>query len=175
MCLDKLFGKKPIIKVIPHPEEPQNLLATLENTDIYAVFDKWVRDWDVPVPYREEFWEAWHFILVPNLTYMGNRYPALTWPDRIEIDPQWANPGVLAHECCHVIWAGLREDEQVLFSVAYRLVLETDALLRFVFSQKPYMQMTLGQNNDREGHADCYRYLGGQMPAILKSYYPKLF
>jgi hypothetical protein len=177
MCLDidRLLSRfRPKALAIPHPEEPRDPLATAENTILAAILAKWFADWEVPGEYQE-YWRGCPVILVPNLSYMGQPYPALAWNGRIEIDPTWCNPGILAHENCHIVWAESQEDERVLFSATYRLALETDPLLKFVYSQKPYMQDRFGKDLDVEGHAECYRYLGQQMPAILKPYYPRLF
>jgi hypothetical protein len=161
------------IRRIPHPEEKRNAGATSDNIVFPAIFAMWLEDWDVPPQYRG-FWNSLPIRLVLNLTYMGIPYPALTWPDRTEIDPTWCNPGVIAHESAHVSWSLLVDDMKEAFSEAYRVTVTNDKLLHKLFTEKPHMQDEFGKDNNIEGHADCYRYLGQKMPLILRPYYPKL-
>lgn len=177
MCWSRIIGffrkgKKPVL-AISHPEEAMNPLATVESTDLTAVLDKWFSDWEVPEADRA-FWRSWPIILVPSLTYNGAEYPALTWPDRTDLDPRWANPGVIAHECCHVLWAKFDDPTRAAFSAQYQSLMLTNALLQLMRSQKQYVQMQFGKNLDIEGHAECYRYLGTQMPDDLHVYYEGL-
>ena len=156
----------------PHPEEPKDPLATAENTVLAALLEKWFNGWDVPGEHHD-FWRNWPKVLVPSLSYMGNPYPALTWPDRTEIDPKWANPGIIAHESCHVVWPELQEDERTLFGSTYRLASETYPLVALV-KAKMLGKDPAWANSPAEIHADCYRYLGQSLPQILKPYYPRL-
>ena len=177
MCLAKILDmlKKPATLSIPHPEEPRNPLATIDSVSFYLVLEKWFSDWGVPAEYQD-FWRRWPVVLVPNLTYLGNPYPALTWGDQTELDPTWCNPGVLAHEMAHKSWSQLTEWQRSAFNTAYtRLAIGEDKLLNFCWHQIAYMRTTWGQNNNIEGHADCYRYLGKKMPQELKEFYPRLF
>ncbi len=168
-----LLGRAPALS-IPHPEEPQNLTATAENTILSVIFDRWISDWKVLNQYRE-FWKNWPVVLFPNLIYQGKPQPAFSYPDCTYCDPTWANPGVLAHERCHVIWKDLSPEEQAAFSAAYQRLLRTNALLKFVYDRVGYMQDRLGKDSDREGHAEVGRYLGEQMPEELKQWYPRMY
>jgi hypothetical protein len=46
----------------------------------------------------------------------------------------------------------------------------TDPLIKQLYSINTY-----GLGSDVEGHAEVYRYIGQQMPAQLKPFYPMLF
>ena len=177
MCWSKIveFFRKPKKAALDllHPEESMNPLATAESVDLNVVLDKWFSDWVVPEADRA-FWKSWPIFLVPGLTYNGSAYPALTWPDRTDLDPRWANPGVIAHECCHVVWAKLDDTARAAFSAEYQSLMLTNALLQLMRSQKLYVQTQFGKNSDIEGHAECYRYLGTQMPESLLVYYKGL-
>jgi hypothetical protein len=164
--------KKPALD-LPHPEEAMNPLATVESMHLTAILDKWFLDWGVPEADRV-FWRSWPIVLVPGLKYNGAEYPALTWPDRIDLDPRWANPGVIAHECCHVLWARFDAAKRTAFSAQYQSLMLTDDLLQLMRSRQPYVQSQFGKNSDIEGHAECYRYLGTRMPAGLLVFYEGL-
>jgi len=169
MCwLGNLFKPKPLPLTIPHPEEAQNSQPVIDNISFYLVLERWFVEWGVPVEYQD-FWRAWPIAIVPNLTYYGNYYPALTWVDRTEIDPTWANPGVLAHEMAHVSYSFLTITDIGQFDITYQEV-KSDALVELLESQNQYMK-----TNTLELHAEVYRYLGQKMPDRLKPFYPKLF
>jgi hypothetical protein len=205
MCLDKLMGlfkkneqpktttppsptptptptpqppDKPL--AIPHPEEPMNPLATLENTDVDAMLTKWLSDWRVPA----EYWDYWrtgidiqvYEIYPVFILAMGVKpeTPAATWEAggkrHMAIKPQWLNPGVIAHEQAHNSYALLTPSQKTDFSALYFPRKNTDPLIKLLYSQNSY-----GLSSDVEGHAELYRYLCEQMPAELKPYYPRLF
>jgi len=151
---------------IPHPEEEIIPLATIEATDINQVFNDWLEDWQVN-PMAFPFW------LTVNIE-VSNKYlfPAGTMAEtkQMWIRPEWANPGVIAHEMAHISYSLLSQEDKSKFPVAFLEALETDDLLQLVYSTKPYMRF-----DDIETHADCYRYLGQQMPKSLKRFYPYLF
>ncbi len=167
MCLDKIlvfFKPKPAPLDLPHPEEPQDLNATLENTDIKQVVAKWLTDWEVP----ENYWSFWLGIDIKLDPTLSN--PAATFAETKQtyVNPMWANSGIIAHEMAHISYSLLSEEQKTEFSTIYISLKTTD--LSFLYSQKPY-----GLINDVEGHADCYRYLGSQLPDVLKKCYPRLF
>lgn len=149
---------------LTHPEEPANPQATMANTDILAVRAKWFADWRVPEPWRS-FWRHVNI-------YLDDTVPAAaTWSEIFQsaYNPQWANPGVLAHEMAHISYYLLNPEEKTDFEVAYRRAATEDVLVEYLFSRKPY-----GKTNAVEGHADIYRFLGADMPADLIKYYPRL-
>ncbi len=177
MCFSKLFGK-PKTPMLPHPEEPINNNATIDNInpgDLIYIINKWFNDWKVPVE-SHPFWLSVKITLVPKLTILYNgqfiQVPAATWPEekRMELDPQWANPGVLAHEFAHISYSMLKEGDKMAFESHYTTLLKTDPLLMILDAQNSYMN-----TSTIEDHADVYRYLGEQMPESLKQYFLKLF
>ncbi len=174
MCkwLSDLFNRAP---KLPHPEESINTNATIDNVnpgDLIYIINKWLYDWKVPVEYHP-FWLSVNITVVPKLTILYNgqfvQVPAATWAEerRMELDPQWANAGVLAHEFSHISYSLLTPEQQAQFSAKFYYLRDTDLLT--LFEQKPY-----GLTNLFEGHADVYRYLGEKMPAELRPFYPKL-
>jgi hypothetical protein len=165
---------------IPHPEEPMNPLATLANTNVAAIITKWLVDWGVPA----QHWDHWktaidiqvYDIYPPSLTAMGVNQdtPAATWEAdgkrHLAIKPKWLNPGVIAHEQAHNSYALLNSSQKAAFTAVYTPLKNTDPVIKLLYSKNSY-----GLTNDIEGHAEVYRYIGQQMPAQLKMYYPELF
>ncbi|QNT75262.1 hypothetical protein [Dehalogenimonas etheniformans] len=166
--------------IITHPEEAMNPSATLANTNLAEIINKWLADWDVPA----QHWEYWKTAIDIQVyeTYpaflttsgMSQNTPAGAWDAdgkrHLAVKPQWLNPGVIAHEQAHNSYALLPPAQKVAFSSAYSLLKHTDPLIRLLYSKNQY-----GLTNDVEGHAEVYRYLGNQMPVELKMYYPLLF
>jgi hypothetical protein len=165
---------------LPHPEEPMNPSATLANTDVNAIITKWLSDWGVPA----QHWDYWRKAIdlqiyetyPPSLIAMGINQdtPALTWDAdgkrHLAIKPKWLNPGVIAHEQAHNSYALLPPNEKSAFNMFYSSYKNTDPLITLLYSKNTY-----GLTNDIEGHAEVYRYIGQQMPDLLKRYYPSLF
>jgi hypothetical protein len=85
------------------------------------------------------------------------------------LKPEFANPGILAHEFSHLSWAQLSEPQKAYFPQDYVEVMLKDDLLRFLYFQKPFMNASIV-----EAHAEIFRYLGLKMPENLKQYYPFL-
>jgi len=169
MCwLSNLFKPKPPILTIPHPEESRNFQSNIDDLSFFLILEEWFGKWKVPLSYQY-FWRARPIVIVPGLAYQGANYPALTWTDRTEIDPTWANPGVLAHEMAHVSYSFLTITDVAQFNITYQEV-KSDALVKLLESQNQYMK-----TNTTELHAEIYRYLGEKMPDKLKAFYPKLF
>jgi hypothetical protein len=181
MCLKwfkNLFHKKPGVTLpvlaLTHPEEPVNYAQTKDNVDVGQFIDRWLNNYQVPA----EFWDFWRtqivITVVPDLTVNGAVVPAGTYdgPDgkrHLDIRPEWLNPGVIAHEQAHNSYALLSEVRKIAFSSLFSSFKETDPLIQFLFRQNGY-----GLKNEVEGHAEIYRYLAQQMPAVLKQFYPKL-
>jgi hypothetical protein len=167
------------IPTLPHPEEPMNPSATLANTDVTAIITKWLLDWEVPAQY----WEYWksaidmqvYEIYPASIIAMGlnQEIPSATWEAdgkrHMVIKPKWLNPGVIAHEQAHNSYALLTPSEKAAFSAVYTPLKNTYPLIKLLYSKNTY-----GLNNDIEGHAEVYRYIGQQMPTQLKPYYPRL-
>jgi hypothetical protein len=100
--------------------------------------------------------------------------PAATWEMGgrrfLAIKPQWLNPGVIAHEQAHNSYALLPPEGKAQFAAVYSRLRGVDPLICLLYSKNRY-----GLTNDIEGHAEVYRYIGQQMPADLKLFYPRLF
>lgn len=161
------FFQKPRL---PHPEEPPDYTQTLESVDVYEVLDAWILGWSVPLEY-EVYWRK-AIVITVTLT-IGT--PAQTWTDEqgkrhLDIRPEWLNPGVVAHEQGHNSWALLTEEQKQNFSVIFMSLKKSDRSIKYLFSVNPY-----GLSSDVEGHAECYRFLGSQIPESLKPFYPRLF
>jgi hypothetical protein len=169
MCC-KWFKKKPKPPelVLPHPEEPENPAQTAINIDVSAILTKWLSDWQVPVD-QWEFWRTQVIIHIdPNYNgkagageYQGKRH--------IIAHPAWFNPGVVAHEQAHNSYALLSPEQKTDFNIKYTILKTTDPMIVFMLEKHSY-----GKTNDTEGHAEVYRYIGQQMPELLKEYYPRL-
>ena len=165
---------------LPHPEEPMNPAATMANTTLSAMMNKWFADWEVP----QKYWSYWmqsidiqvHEVYPPSLLSMGIKQetPAATWEANgkrhLAIKPQWLNPGVIAHEQAHNSYALLNAEQKQAFAAQYKPLINTDPLIKLLYSKNTY-----GLSSDVEGHAEVYRYIGQKMPAQLKMFYPGFF
>ena len=174
MCLDailKLFQKTKL----PHPEEPKNPAQTMENTYPAAIMEKWFDSYNVPVENRDYF-RNWLVVkLVKPLMFGWTEVPAMTYWDgtvrHIDIEPEYCNPGIFAHEAGgHGAYALLSASQQADFTVLFDSMKNTDPKLVYLWSVNNY-----GLSDNVEGHAEVYRYWGDAMPEVLKIYYPKLF
>jgi hypothetical protein len=164
---------------LPHPEEPMNPSATMANTDSITILTKWLSDWEVPA----QNWDYWKTVIdiqvydiyPASVIAMGisQDIPAATWfadgKRHLAIKTQWLNPGVIAHEQAHNSYWLLKEEQKKQFAAAYKTLKENDTIMKFLFSK----QVTT--RDDVEAHAEIYRYLGQNMAAQLKTYYPLLF
>jgi len=167
MCFAKLFGKKPLR--LPHPEEPVNYLYTIENTDIKAVIKEWLAVWQVPEIFH------WYWLDVDVQVSIRYDYPAVTFSETREmfIRPEWANPGVLSHENSHISYSLLTQEAKANFEESYKLFKDT-SLIKLV-TEYNMKKNSAWRDSIIEIHADCYRYLGSQLPDSLKAFYPRLF
>ena len=86
------------------------------------------------------------------------------------LDPQWACGGICAHEFCHESYSFLTDEQKAQFEVTFKEELKTNKLLQYAWETKPRMR-----DNMVEAQADCYRYLGAEMPESLKGFYINLF
>jgi hypothetical protein len=165
---------------LPHPEEPHNPYATLANTDLTLIIRRWLLDWGVP----SQHWDYWqnaidiqvYDIYPASILEMGINQdtPAATWDyggkRHLAVKPGWLTAGVIAHEQAHNSYALLSPSQKADFSAVYTPLKAADPLIKLLYSQNTY-----GLSNDVEGHAEVYRYIGQQMPAPLKPYYPRFF
>jgi len=182
MDFENLFNNftRPRSTVLLHPEEPMNPSATLANINVEAVINKWLTDWGVP----QTWWSNWRGLIVvqvydvypASVLAMGVKQdtPAATWSAGgrryLAIKPGWLNPGVIAHEQAHNSYAYLNANQKSAFSSQHTALKNSDPLIKHLYSINTY-----GLSNDVEGHAEVYRYIGQQMPAQLKPFYPMLF
>ena len=170
MCIGKLIFKKHVSPTkLPHPEEPMNPMATVENIDVDAVLNKWLTDWNVPL----EYWDYWKHQIVITIDPMFP-YPAGTWEQDglryLTAQPAYFNPGVIAHEQAHNSYALLTDEQKKQWANVYEDVKENNAMIKYLFSINSY-----GLTNEIEGHAEIGRFIGQFMPDEIKHFYPKLF
>jgi hypothetical protein len=164
MCFKKNKQKL----VLPHPEEKENPDQTLDNVDVDKVLSKWMIDWEVPAR-NCYYWDGMVEVhLDPSLNFPAGAYE-YQGKRHIVAKPSWFNPGVVAHEQAHNIYALLTEGEKVAWVTEFNIA-KGNKLVKYMFSLHGY-----GKDNPVEGHADIYRYLGQSMPEQLKYFYPRLF
>ena len=166
MCLSKLLARfKPL--TLPHSEELMNPFANMDNTDIEIVIQKWLDDWKVPEIYHD----YWHDVDI--MLSVRFDYPAATFSETKEmyVRPEWANPGVLAHEAAHISYSVLDPGPKASFRTQYTECLSdrSEKLLQLLYSKNQYMKTSVV-----ECHAEIYRFLGTKMPERLIQYYPVL-
>ncbi len=151
---------------IPHPEEPPNDLATVDNVSMDNVLAKFFAKYNISLD-NQVFWQGMKFILDP-----AYQYPAGTVAQNMTmwLQPRYANPGVLAHELAHVSWNLLTGWEKSSFGMFHDAAKLNDPLVKLLYSKNRY-----GLTSQTEGHAELARYLGRQMPKELLKFYPKIF
>lgn len=151
---------------LPHEPEPRDDSRTFANVNINDVRETWFNDWQVPEQYRP-YWRQFKIVLSHQY---GPGVPAATsaQADTMWLRPEWANPGVIAHELAHESYSLLTERMKAAFKTDLEALKNTDGLLRLAFTR-----ISAG-TNIVETHAEVYRYLGERMPELLKKYYPKL-
>jgi|SRR3972149_10480479 len=156
---------------LPHPREAMNWKAVSIDTVIGA----WLDDWEVPLKFRH-FWHAVNFELSSARPEPANSFEIYNWETgkfesakHIIVRPEWASPGVIAHESAHVAYSlFLNQNQKTNFTVVIELVSQKNKLVRRIIKE------TNWGNVWQERHAEIYRFLGQQMPKELKKYYPKL-
>ena len=153
---------------IPFPEEPMHPLATVGTVSVMEVLNRWMSDYEVPLPHRSWWLSKIVIMLDPELAY-----PACTWEENsvryMKVRPEWLNPGVIAHEQAHNSYALLTEQLKLDFAATFETEKYSSRLLKVLFKTNTY-----GLTSAVEGHAEVYRYCGQSMPVALKPYYPKL-
>jgi len=163
----KIFkGNKPAL-TLPHPEEKSDYTLTVDSINVENLMNEWLATYDVPAEYHSYWKEHCHIIVSKQYPF-----PAATsaQTQTIYIRPEWANPGVIAHEICHIIWDELPETAKNTFEDDLYNARKSDPLITLAWDTIPYMK-----TNDIEAHAECYRYVGQAIPDSMKTYYPKLF
>ncbi|MDD5700437.1 MAG: hypothetical protein PHU23_00180 [Dehalococcoidales bacterium] len=180
MCfkwIKSLFIKEPPPEPeleLPHPEEPKDDSQTVENVDVDVICTKWLTNWDVPADQRD-FWKNKIRITLHETYFVGGiEVPAGTYDCEVgrcmDIEAKWLNPGVIAHEQAHNSYSFLSDAKKAEFSTVYSAVKNTDPMIMLMREKHSY-----ADTNDVEAHAEVYRYIGQEMPAELKEFYPKLF
>jgi hypothetical protein len=152
---------------LPHEPESRDDSRTFANVNIDDVREKWLNDWQVPEEHRP-YWRQFKIVLSHKY---GPGIPAATSAqvNTMWIRPEWANPGVIAHELAHESYSLLTERMKAAFKSDLESLKNKDGLLRLLFTRISY-----ANNNIVETHAEVYRYLGERMPETLKKYYPKM-
>lgn len=176
MCFKKPKPDAPIVitgtvtypaesNLLPHPQEPMDVNATIQSVNIEFVRSAWFLKWGVPLFYQDFWRQAKLVVIFPAM------FPAYTIleTNTIWFDPRWANSGTMAHEMAHLQWGFLSVDMRNGFAVEHETAKQTDSLVQLLYRLNSY-----GTQSDIEGHAEIYRYLGDKMPPYLRKYYPKL-
>ena len=165
----------------PYPEEKFNPDATEDNVIIEDIIDSWFWHYDVP----EEYHDYWLYKIDIKIDAIFP-YAAGVWESNgirhLTAQPGWFNKGVLAHEQAHNSYFTMTEEKKDSFKSAYLALRDSESLkhlkdYKAVFKLEPD-ELCPWHNNVPaiiEQHAEIYRYLGTQMPQVLKQFYPKLF
>ncbi len=160
MCWFWLNRKKTL--TLPFPEEHPDPAATVDNTSARGLLSLWVLRYQ---PVDPAFWQTIDLTIDPTI-----QHPAETisqWK-QVKIQPQFASPGVLAHELAHISYHYLSDQERADFN-GRLTILKDDPMVSLVMKQHPY-----AKTNAVEAHAEIGRYLGQFMPERLRRFYPKL-
>jgi hypothetical protein len=150
------------VTTLPYPEEAPDYTQTITGEKLLQIF---YAKYFIP----EVYWNFWRSVtIVVDKTLP---YPAgmVSQTRKLLLKPEYANPGILAHEFSHLSYYELNPNEKASFATEYNNALQIDELLKILHSQKPYMRTNL-----IEAHAEIFRYLGNRMPEQLKKYYPQL-
>ena len=157
---DMCFFKR---QQIPYPEEPPSATAP----DLETAMAAWLETYAVP-PEWHDYWKTDGVEVIVNESLA---YPAMAYDwdgkRRLEIQPQYINAGVIAHEQAHNSYALLSDDEKGEWDTLYLTLVKE---FKKLWSVNPY-----GKTSPVECHAEIYRYYGPQMRDGLKLFYPKLF
>ena len=156
----------------PYPEQPVDPSITAANIDTASVVREFLSSYFVPAEYWS-FWESIPFQLLPNDI---TQYPAYMKGFsghmilRVYIQPQFFNPGVLAHEFDHVCYENfLSPSQQAEFDSVWRSFL-SEPSMNLLYANKAFLM----QQSGIEAHSEIYRFLGDQMPSGLRQYFPRL-
>jgi hypothetical protein len=186
MCWDRIKNLFKREWQPPYPQEPYDPNQVLTNTLTYDVMAEFLAEREVP----REYWNFWldhvEFKIYESWPdyepfnwwkysgYISESTPGIAWEDNgirhVAALLGYALPGMIAHECAHLSYGLLSEDEKIEYSNQYQMIKDNDQRIIELFKYNSY-----GLKNDIEAHAEIYRYLGEEMPDILKQFYPKLF
>ena len=147
---------------LPYPEEAADPSL---NESSESLLRKFFTNYLVPA----EHWDFWRSVNIVIDRTFANPAGMISQTKTLILRPEYANPGILAHEFSHLSYYLLSEEEKAHFAQDYINIIQKDQLLRFLYFQKPYIKSSLV-----ETHAEIFRYLGLKMPEGLKKYYPKL-
>jgi hypothetical protein len=144
---------------VPYPRETSTSPRYATVAELMAV---WFSRWFVV---DTGFWSnISNLVVIIDPSMQGAAY---TTGKEIHIHPDFSDPGVLAHEVCHVDWPLLSPNEQQDFADLYPVVAARDKLVALVTKE-------LWGEPKVEAHAEIYRYLGKYMPVELRRFYPHL-
>ncbi len=147
---------------VPYPRETPTSPRYTNPNDLMNV---WISRWFVSDP---SFWRNTENVKL-YIDYAWP-WPAATSGNVIHIQPEYADPGVLAHEICHVAWPLLSQVEQQDFSDLYPTIASQDKLVALVTYGGPWGASI----SVADAQAEIYRFLGVYMPNELKKFYPHL-
>lgn len=165
----------------PYPQEPringrqaadvpaqQLLLATLVKYNVPVAFHgHWVDT--IPLEVLDNLTVPVQDPRFPGYTVLMN-VPAYTdSTGNFREDAEYACEGITIHELSHRSFGLLLPQEKVEFERLYE-ARKTDELLTRLWQYNDYGF----KNGHIEAHAEIMRYLGPEMPAELRKYYPKL-
>jgi hypothetical protein len=159
-ALNKLLNTQ--VATLPYPEEAPDYSRTISGEELLQQF---FDTYFIPEAYWD-FWKTATIVVDRTLPYPAGM---VSETKTLLLKPEYANPGILAHEFSHLSYAQLGENQKASFPAEYNTALQTDGLLKLLYSQKSYMNASL-----IEAHAEIFRYLGNRMPEALKKYYPFL-
>ena len=150
------------ITSLPYPEEPADFSLNISQVQL---LERFFNMYLIP----RGHWDFWRQITIKfdrNLAYPAGM---ISETKTLRLRPEYANPGILAHEFSHLSYYLLAEAQKRWFVEDYRAAMKMDVLLQFLDSKNSYMNTSM-----IEAHAEIFRYLGNQMPVSLRAYYPKL-
>lgn len=149
---------------LPYPEEPVDYTQTINNTDPSIAFNAWKTNYAVPVQYHS-FWDNVSLVVTNQIEACSQTWQA---EKKVEIRPEWCNSGVLAHELAHISqWELQKNNQWETFVNTWRQYLD-HPLLSLLYYRR------LVDVPDYECYPEIYRFLGHQMPGVLKPFYPYL-
>ncbi len=141
------------------PDEPRYTSAAALRQAFYAMYDVSDPAW----------WDA-HVGVRIDPSYPG---AAGSSNDIVTMNPAFAVPQVLAHECCHSLYSKLTPAQQARFQALLPGVVAASPLIGIAirdYGPAPRWQDVAAW----EAHAQVYRYFGRRMPPVLNEFYPHL-
>lgn len=160
MCWFWLKRKKTL--TLPYPEEKPDLTATVDNTSARGLLSLWILKYQ---PSDPQFWQTIDLTITGAIT---NAAETISELKQVKVQPQFASPGVLAHELAYISYHYLSDQERADFN-GRLTILKDDPMVSLVMKEHPY-----GKTNMVEAHAETFRFLGRQLPLSLWRFYPHL-